>query len=396
MKKVLRVSVVLVFVGIIFCGCGPEGVSIGPGGGKGAECVYKMGERGPVRNWLIAGVFPSPVVSEKLPDGNRHLGFYKDYLESVGGEDGAVLLRDMEIVFTEEDGSKGRAKALAVTAEENGVMNFDKVFGRQEYKAVYAFCHIYSRNEQEGRFLLGSDDAVKVWVNGEMVHSNYVTRGVKRGEDKFSAKLNKGLNRVLLKVVQGDGEWGFVVEVVDAKGYAAIMEKEREKEDLLAFLNCRVRPNVGNSWDYTFGPGKLPEIEWEKPYLVEKVLGEKLELDVRWFDSDLNEVTRAEKAGRYGYYAEGKSKEGKIVRRGGTLYCRPEEWFGWSETPRAYLDYEHLAVDGVDREAWVGRRFDRIVPRVVVQGFKAKKRGGPGRIGKSNIKNQNAKIQSKN
>jgi CubicO group peptidase (beta-lactamase class C family) len=355
MKKVLRISLVLVFVGIIFFGCGAEGISIGSGD-RGAECVYKMGERGFVRDWLIAGLFPNPVVSEKLPDGSSHLGFYKDYLESVGGESEALLKRDMEIAFTEENGSEGKAKVISVTAGGNGVVNFDKVFGSQNFKAVYAFCHIYSKKKQEVHFLLGSDDGVKVWVNGELVHSNYVTRGVKRGEDKFSVNLDKGLNRVLLKVIQGDGGWGFVVEVVDAKGYAAIREKEREKEDFLAFLNCRVRPGVGNSWDYTFGPGNFPKIKWEKPYLVEKVMGEKLELDVRWFDSDLNEVKKAAKAGRYGFYAEAKRKNGKVVRRGGTIYCRPKEWFGWSETPRAYLDYEHLPVDGVDREAWEQHR----------------------------------------
>jgi CubicO group peptidase (beta-lactamase class C family) len=352
MEKVFRVSLVLFFVLIIFCGCRTEGISIG----SGEECVYKLSKRGFVRDWFVAGPFPNPVVIEKLPDGSSHLGFYKDYLESVGGESEAVLSSDMEIVFTDEDGSEGRVKAISASAGGNGVVNFDKVFGRQEYKAVYAFCHIYSAKEQEMHFLLGSDDAVKVWVNGELVHSNYVARGVKRGEDKFGVKLNKGLNRVLLKVTQGANEWGFVVEVLDAEGYAALEAKEREKEDLLEFLNCRVRPKVGNPWDYTFEPGNFPQIKWEKPYLVEKVLGEQLELDVRWFDSELNEVAKAAKAGRYGFYAEGTSRSGKVVRRGGTIYCRPKEWFGWSETPKAYLDYEYLAVDGVDREVWEQHR----------------------------------------
>ncbi|MHC4501340.1 MAG: serine hydrolase domain-containing protein, partial [Planctomycetota bacterium] len=294
MEKVFRVSLVLFLVVIIFCGCRTEGTAEG----IGAECVYKMSERGFVRDWKVS----------------------------------------------------------SVTAGGNGVVNFDKVFGKENFKAVYAFCHIYSKKQQEAGFLLGSDDAVKVWVNGELVHSNYAARGVKRGEDKFSAQLDKGLNSVLLKVIQGVGGWGFVVEVLDAEGYAAMREKEREKEDFLEFLSCRIRPKVGNSWDYTFAPGDFPEIKWEKLYLVEKVMGEKLELDVRWFDSDLNEVTKAAKAGRYGFYAEGKSKSGKIVRRGGTMYCRPKGWFGWSERPKAYLDYEYLPVDGVDREAWGQRR----------------------------------------
>jgi hypothetical protein len=106
---------------------------------------------------------------------------------------------------------------------------------------------------------------------------------------------------------------------------------------------------MGNSWDYTFGPGKFPKLEWDKPYVVEEVMG-KFPLEARWFNNEFEEVSTPEKPGRYAFYVEGKTPGGKIIRRASTVYCRPKYWFGWSEKPKAYLDF--IPVDGADRSVW--------------------------------------------
>ena len=121
------------------------------------------------------------------------------------------------------------------------------------------------------------------------------------------------------------------------------------QEQIREFLNCRIVPQLGNSWDYTFGPGKFPELEWDKPYLVEKVMG-KFPLKARWFNSEFEEVSSPQEPGRYAFYVEGKTPTGKVIRRASTVYCRPKYWLGWSEKPRAYLDF--LPVDGIDRSVW--------------------------------------------
>jgi hypothetical protein len=43
--------------------------------------------------------------------------------------------------------------------------------------------------------------------------------------------------------------------------------------ELREFLNCRLVPRLGNAWDYTFAPGEFPRIEWDRPEVVEKVMG---------------------------------------------------------------------------------------------------------------------------
>jgi hypothetical protein len=67
---------------------------------------------------------------------------------------------------------------------------------------------------------LGSDDGVKVWLNGTLVHANNVTRGVTLGEDRVDVTLKQGRNYMLVKVPQGVGGWGFAACLAGEDGEA--------------------------------------------------------------------------------------------------------------------------------------------------------------------------------
>ena len=78
---------------------------------------------------------------------------------------------------------------------------------------IYVLTEIESVTAQPARLEIGSDDAVKAWLNGELVHSNETTRGLTPGEDKVEVTLREGRNALLLKIVQANGGWGFVCAV---------------------------------------------------------------------------------------------------------------------------------------------------------------------------------------
>jgi hypothetical protein len=61
-----------------------------------------------------------------------------------------------------------------------------------------------------------SDDGAIVWLNGDQVFKTTKIRGV-RPEDTFPVKLRAGKNTLLVKVGQGDGGWGLMVHLQDAK-----------------------------------------------------------------------------------------------------------------------------------------------------------------------------------
>ena len=86
------------------------------------------------------------------------------------------------------------------------LMEMDKLFGGDN-RAAYLRTKVWSKIEQQAQLEIGSDDGIKVWLNGKAVHANNATRGVNPGEDKAKVILQQGWNNLLLKVTQGGGEW---------------------------------------------------------------------------------------------------------------------------------------------------------------------------------------------
>ncbi|MHC1764223.1 MAG: HEAT repeat domain-containing protein [Verrucomicrobiia bacterium] len=74
-------------------------------------------------------------------------------------------------------------------------------------RVAYLRTQIHSAQRQPARLELGSDDGIKAWLNGAVVHANRVDRGLAPGQDTAPVTLNEGWNVLLLKITQGDGGW---------------------------------------------------------------------------------------------------------------------------------------------------------------------------------------------
>ncbi len=94
-------------------------------------------------------------------------------------------------------------------------VNLSKQFARDDSAVAYAYTRLISDQDRDVSFLIGSDDGLKVWCNGALIHANKVNRGVRMDEDTCKAHLRKGANDVLLKITQGGGGWGFCFRVAD-------------------------------------------------------------------------------------------------------------------------------------------------------------------------------------
>ena len=60
---------------------------------------------------------------------------------------------------------------------------------------------------------VGSDDAIKVWLNGEVVHNNPVDRGASDFQDAFRVDLLAGDNLLMVKVSERGGDWSMFVGI---------------------------------------------------------------------------------------------------------------------------------------------------------------------------------------
>ena len=78
----------------------------------------------------------------------------------------------------------------------------------------YALITLESDSDQDGVDMrVGSDDSVKVWLNGEEVHNNAVNRGAGDFQDTFQVDIKKGDNLLLVKVSERGGGWSMFVGV---------------------------------------------------------------------------------------------------------------------------------------------------------------------------------------
>ena len=69
---------------------------------------------------------------------------------------------------------------------------------------------------------VGSDDAIKVWLNGTVVHRNKTVRRTTGIQDQFRVNLKAGDNLLLLKVSEGSGNWGMFFKIyLDAEYFTA-------------------------------------------------------------------------------------------------------------------------------------------------------------------------------
>ena len=79
---------------------------------------------------------------------------------------------------------------------------------------AYAFINIVSQHAQNNvRMGVGSDDAVKIWLNEKVVHRNNVNRGTSGLQDWFRVNLKAGNNLLLVKVCEDWENWGLFFKI---------------------------------------------------------------------------------------------------------------------------------------------------------------------------------------
>ncbi len=125
--------------------------------------------------------------------------------------DGSI---DQAGVYKAEDKTFKWKKASA--SSKNGFVDLSKELGLIEWCVGYAYAEVESIHAREAVLRCGSDDGIKIWVNGKVVHANDVMRGYKPDSDEAAAQLKPGVNRIFVKILNGAAGWGFGVAVPKA------------------------------------------------------------------------------------------------------------------------------------------------------------------------------------
>jgi HEAT repeat protein len=132
------------------------------------------------------------------------------------GKSGAELF---DVAFPPEKTGGGEWRVITVPANAAtpGLVELNVILGGDE-RVAYPRTQVTTAKAQDAVLECGSDDGIKIWLNGQQVHANNATRGCRPGEDKVKLKLKPGANTLLLKVTQGAGEWAAIAHLVGPDG----------------------------------------------------------------------------------------------------------------------------------------------------------------------------------
>jgi alpha-galactosidase len=85
-----------------------------------------------------------------------------------------------------------------------------------EWCAAYAYAEIESIHPRETVLRCGSDDGIKIWVNGKLAHTHEIMRAFVPNSDEVPVMLKSGINKIFVKLINGKGGWGFGVAIPKA------------------------------------------------------------------------------------------------------------------------------------------------------------------------------------
>jgi HEAT repeat protein len=158
-----------------------------------------------VTDWSIVGPFPWDPQS----------GFTKANI----GEPAIDLSASYEL-----QGSELRWRNYSA-GDPLATVNLGTAIGMRDKVCAYACAEIEVEEATKAEVRAGSDDGIKIWVNGAVVHENLVDRGSDLDQDRAPIHLKKGRNDILVRVTQGGGGWNFLLRLTRTDGFPLRFEQ---------------------------------------------------------------------------------------------------------------------------------------------------------------------------
>lgn len=120
-------------------------------------------------------------------------------------QEGKEAAQMFDVVFAPESPATENAKWRSMTANSSltnwWFADLAQTVGGN-HCVVYLKARVWCAKQQAVSLEIGTDDGVKLWINGELVHANNAVRGFTPGEDKAKATLKEGWNDFLVKITQ--------------------------------------------------------------------------------------------------------------------------------------------------------------------------------------------------
>lgn len=111
--------------------------------------------------------------------------------------------------------------------DPQGMLDLEQAVGSRNNAAAYLYAEVTSPSEMDALLRIGSDDDVIVWLNGQKVHQFIGDRGWGVDQDTAQVRLRQGRNTILVKVLNGGGQWACSLRITDREGKPLKLEQRK-------------------------------------------------------------------------------------------------------------------------------------------------------------------------
>lgn len=170
--------------------------------------------------WLVCGPFPNPPRAGET--GVDHTvpcpGLDTDYLAAAGTPEADVQPRAGDTVPHADGARRWQPAGGADRLDFGPALNLQQT----DLRVAYAWTTFVHPAAGEAVLALGSDDGVKAWLNGRLIHEHIVGRGAQPDQDLVPVTLRAGTNSLLCKVENGTGGWSLYARILPTLVAAAV------------------------------------------------------------------------------------------------------------------------------------------------------------------------------
>jgi len=149
---------------------------------------------GRLRQWLIAGPFPDA----------DHAGLDAKLLD--------------EAALAPAHGEPAKDCAWQSINSKRDYIDFSSYFTTTTNVVAYAHLYLNAPAATPCQLVFGSDDGIRIWLNGDRIYDLHVHRSADPNQNKQDITLQPGWNRLLVKVDQEAGGWGFFMRLLTPDG----------------------------------------------------------------------------------------------------------------------------------------------------------------------------------
>ena len=168
------------------------------------DAAQKKKNEDAIQDWQIIGPFKSNV------DGAISLDQPTEVEDAFLKSEGVV---DITAAYTASGQSISWKRA---SAGKGGLVDLVAEIAPSDYSFAYAYAEIESIHARETVLKCGSDDGIKIWLNGRVIHENDIMRGHAPGADTKNIYLQAGVNKIFVKISNYVAGWGFSVALPKA------------------------------------------------------------------------------------------------------------------------------------------------------------------------------------